>query len=263
MSVIGKVESLWRYPVKSMRGEELPRIFLGFAGIYCDRLYAFHSTASRKGLPYLTAREQRRMLSFQPRFRHPEKAASPPNLSDAASLGAGATPLYAGGADLMVDVETPAGTKLPIDDPALIEMLRAVTEDQPRLTLLRSDRALTDCRPVSLISLQSVAQLAEETGLAVDKRRFRANIYLDLTSGNGFAEDQWIGRSLRIGAKATLAILDRDSRCMIITLDPETGEKSPAILKTVAQKHEGFAGIYAAVLVEGMIEAGDEISLLD
>ena len=43
MSIIGKVESLWRYPVKSMRGEELPEAFVGFAGVYGDRLFAFRS----------------------------------------------------------------------------------------------------------------------------------------------------------------------------------------------------------------------------
>ncbi len=51
MSIIGKVESLWRYPVKSMRGEEVDTAFLGFAGIYGDRLFAFRSAASPKGFP--------------------------------------------------------------------------------------------------------------------------------------------------------------------------------------------------------------------
>ena len=49
MSIIGTVESLWRYPVKSMRGEELDELFAGYAGVYGDRLFAFESSASRKG----------------------------------------------------------------------------------------------------------------------------------------------------------------------------------------------------------------------
>src|SRR6266704_6743409 len=88
MSVIGKVDSLWRYPVKSMRGEELDEVFLGFAGVYGDRLFAFRSSASPKGFPYLTAREQRHMLQYRPRFRYPEKAARPINLPEAESMGA-------------------------------------------------------------------------------------------------------------------------------------------------------------------------------
>jgi hypothetical protein len=71
MSIIGKVESLWHYPVKSMRDEEVETAFLGFAGIYGDRLFAFKSAASPKGFPYLTAREQQEMLRYRPRFRLP------------------------------------------------------------------------------------------------------------------------------------------------------------------------------------------------
>lgn len=263
MKTIGTVESVWRYPVKSMRGEELDEIFAGFAGVYCDRLFAFHSSASRAGLPYLTARDQRRMLCFRPRFRQPEKAVAPPNLAEAQNLASGATPVYADPTDLMLDVETPAGRTLSIDDPELIAMLRDGIDDKHQLTLLRSERALTDCRPLSLFAVQTAQKLAEETGIAVDKRRFRANIYLDLTTAEGFAEDAFVGLSLRIGPKAILAVLQRDSRCMVITLDPETGEKTPAMLKTVAQAHGGMAGIYAAVLVEGMIRKGDAVELLD
>ena len=46
MSIVGHVESLWRYPVKSMRGEQLEKVFLGFLGIYGDRLYAFQSSGA-------------------------------------------------------------------------------------------------------------------------------------------------------------------------------------------------------------------------
>src|SRR5882757_7141833 len=106
MNIIGTVESLWRYPVKSMRGEELEEMFAGFYG---DRLFAFASSASPKGFPYLTGREQREMLQYRPRFRHPNKAAAPVNLTEAENLGLGVNPVYADPEDLMVDVETPAG----------------------------------------------------------------------------------------------------------------------------------------------------------
>jgi uncharacterized protein len=57
--------------------------------------------------------------------------------------------------------------------------------------------------------------------------------------------------------------LERDPRCMMITLDPDTAEKTPAILKQVAQAHEGMAGVYGAVLAEGMIRKGDPVELVD
>jgi MOSC domain-containing protein len=262
MRIVGSVESLWRYPVKSMRGEERDAIFAGFSGVYGDRLFAFRSSANPNGFPYFTLRDQRQMLRYRPLFRHPEKAVAPPNLAEAESIASGATPVYSDSVDLMVDVETPAGKTVAVDDPALIELLRDGTDEKHHLTLLRSDRALTDCRPLSLCAVQTAGKLAEESGIPIDKRRFRANIYLDLTNSNGFTEDTFVGHSLRIGSKVTLSVLQRDSRCMIITFDPDTGEKAPVLLKTVAQVHAGMAGVYAAVLVEGMVRKGDLVTLL-
>ena len=89
MNVVGRIDSLWRYPVKSMRGEELEEAFVGFSGVYGDRLFAFTSTGCPKGFPYLTGREQREMLLYRPRFRHPDKAAKPPDLAETEALGPG------------------------------------------------------------------------------------------------------------------------------------------------------------------------------
>jgi len=72
MKTIGTVESLWRYPVKSMSGEELAEAFMGFPGFYGDRCYAFKNSAARKGFPYLSATVQEQMLRYRPRFRYPE-----------------------------------------------------------------------------------------------------------------------------------------------------------------------------------------------
>jgi uncharacterized protein YcbX len=261
MSIIGKVDSLWRYPVKSMRGEELEELFAGFPGIYGDRVFAFRSSANHKGFPYLTARDQRRLLQYRPRFRFPDKAARPINLIEAESKNANS--LSADLAELVVDVETPDGETLAIDDPALVEMLRANIDQKHEVTLMQSQRAMTDCRPISIFSLQSAQQLAEETGTQVDKRRFRANVYVDLTASKGFAENELVGRSVRIGPKVTITILERDARCLMITLDPDTGEQAPVILKKVAQAHDGMAGVYGAVLVEGMLHKGDSVEMID
>jgi uncharacterized protein len=261
MNIIGKVDSLWRYPVKSMRGEELDEAFASYSGVYGDRIFAFRSSANHTGFPYFTAREQRKLLQYRPRFRYPDKAARPINLIDAETRNA--NPLVADLAELVVDVETPDGKTLAINDPALIEMLRANVDQKHQVTLMQSQRAMTDCRPVSVFSLQSARQLAEETGTSVDKRRFRANVYVDLTSANGFAENELVGRSVKIGPKVIISILERDSRCVVITLDPDTAEQSPAILKKVAQAHDGMAGVYGAVMVEGMLHKGDSVEVLD
>jgi uncharacterized protein YcbX len=163
----------------------------------------------------------------------------------------------------MIDVETPDGKTYAIDDPALIEALGAAVDGKHELSLLRSDRPMTDCRPLSLFSIQTVRKLEEETGDRVDKRCFRASIYVDLPEIEPFAEEKLIGRSLSIGSKLVLTVVERDPRCMMITLDPDTAEKSPALLKKVAQSHNNYAGVYGAVLVEGMIRKGDPVELWD
>jgi hypothetical protein len=237
-----------------MRGEEMDEMFAGYAGVYGDRLFAFESSAASKGFPFFTGREQRQMIRYRPRFRNPEKAARPVNLSEAEKLSPNINPISADASELMIDVDTPNGKTFAIDDPALIDSLCAGLDGNHDLTLLRSEKAMTDCRPVSIFSVQTAKQLGEETGVAVDKRSFRAD---------GFAEDKFVGRSLRIGSKVTVAVLQRDGRCMMITFDPDTAEKTPAILKAVAQAHEGMAGVYGAVLVEGMIRKGDPVELLE
>lgn len=262
MSIIGTVESLWRYPVKSMRGEEAAEGFAGFAGFYGDRCYAIGNSAARAGFPYLNATRHEEMLQYQPRFRQPERAVRPPNLTEAESIVPGVTPSNARVGDLDLDVITPSGEVVDINDPSLLEMLGEGLKGENHLSLLRSDRALTDCRPISLIALQTIAQIGDELGFGLDKRRFRANIYFDLAQGNGFGEYAFIGRRLRIGPKAEIMVLERDPRCKMISLDPETGEHNPAVLKHVAKSHKADAGVYCAVLVEGLIKKGDAIELL-
>lgn len=259
MAVIGTIESLWRYPVKSMRGEELTKAFVGFAGVYGDRLFAFTSAERPKGFPYLTGREQREMILYRPRFRHPGRAEAPPNLAEAEAIEPGVTPVVGAPEDLAVEVETTAGATLAIDDPGLRELLD-IGED---LTLVRSERALTDCRPVSLFSVQTARRLSDELGKPIDQRRFRANLYADIPGQAGFEEDALLGRRLRIGSKLIMNVDERDPRCAMISMDPDTAERDPAVLRQVAQEHDGNAGVYGVVLREGMVLPGDEMEVLD
>jgi hypothetical protein len=202
------------------------------------------------------------MLLYRPQFRHPERAAKPPNWAEAAAIAPGASPVNGDAEDLALDVFTPSGGTVSVDDPELLRMLCEGLGEKS-LTLVRSDRALADCRPFSLISLQTVRQVEAESGVAIDKRRFRANLYLDLAGGEGFSEDELVGRRLRIGPRAVVAVLERDPRCKMISLDPETAEHDPGVLRAVAQGHDACAGVYGATLVEGVMTEGDPIELLD
>ena len=104
LSYIGNIQSLWRYPVKSMRGERVSQVFLGFSGVYGDRVFAFRNSSGRKGFPYLSATAQERMLRYQPKFRAPEKTLQPPNLAEAMQISPGVTPANANPNDLALDI---------------------------------------------------------------------------------------------------------------------------------------------------------------
>jgi len=262
MSVIGTIDSVWRYPVKSMRGEMLNSAFMGFAGVYGDRVYAFTTPKAPPGFPFHTSREQEELLLYAPKFADDSAAALPANLTEADAMPPGMTPLYAPISALSVLVTTPDGEVLPLESPTLIEDMKKRLGDELAVSLVHSERALTDCRPVSIFSLQTVAGLAEEIEEPVDKRQFRANLYANFEGKEPFFEKSLIGARVKIGDKAEFMLIENDPRCKMITLNPDTAKASPKILRQVTTKHDGFAGLYSVVLVEGVVKPGDPITLV-
>ena len=160
-----------------------------------------------------------------------------------------------------LEIQTPGGDTLDIEDPAFLESL--CDKSKGDLTLHFTQKNAVDCRPISLFSHQTLAQLEQETEMELDKRRFRANFYVDWDSANGFYENELVNRRLKVGERLEIMILELDPRCKSITIDPETAETQPRLLKHIARKYDGFAGVYAVVLTEGTVKTGDEIYLLD
>lgn len=235
MNAIGTIRLLARYPVKSMRGEALSGAMLTAKGVPEDRRYAFVQTFSRSGFPWLTARELPELLKYAPSVE----------------------PVEAG--KTIVRVTTPSGKVWPVDN----EALRHEIEERSgrAIYLVHHHRGKYDAATISVISWQTVVQIARETSTIEDPWRFRPNLVVDLHDGRGFEELNWVGRVLRVGEAARIAILEVDYRCAIITLDPETAESNPAILRCVAQEHGKCAGVYGAVLSPGEVRPGDSVRL--
>ncbi|MGV7222086.1 MAG: MOSC domain-containing protein [Nitrospinales bacterium] len=255
MSVVGKVESLWRYPVKSMRGHDLPEAFICSAGIYGDRLFAIKTSLKPAESPYLTGAELRDIVLYTARYYDHDTTIKPDNLETKETLVADDT------ARLVVYVENPAGDMVDLDDPSILhELSQSIGGD---LSLERSSRSIADSQPICLISQQTRKHLSDEFGEDIDQRRFRANIYMNLEGSEGFAEDKFVGKKLRIGPKAVISVTERAEVCKLFSLDPDTSVKDGKILRGITKSHEGKAGIYGTVLEEGMARAGDEIVLLD
>lgn len=263
MSVVGTLESLWRYPVKSMQGEELSEVFVTFGGVMGDRLYSLISASGNPGFPWYTARDQESLLLYKPHYKEVSITLQPKNLEAAQNMAPGINPLYPETAAFAVEVETPEGETYSLDNESFLEHLKALTDDQT-LKLRFTQKSQSDCRPLSLFSTQLQDSLAEELSMEIDKRRFRANFYVNWSEDEPpLYENDLIGKRLKVGDRLEITVLERDPRCKMITLDPDTSEANPAIIKHIARTREGYAGVYGAVLVEGIVKAGDAIELLD
>jgi uncharacterized protein YcbX len=119
-----------------------------------------------------------------------------------------------------------------------------------------------DGYPLSMCSVESIAALARAAGVAeVDGRRFRQSLWISGVAPHG--EDEWLGREVRVG-NAIIRMKMRDSRCVVTTRDPETGEDDLDTLKIIAgyrtdQPKEVNFGVYATVVRPGSAEVGDVV----
>jgi uncharacterized protein YcbX len=235
---IATIAQLYLYPVKSMAGIPVEEAHVGLDGIVGDRQYSFvrAQQAARNSFPWMTARASARMLLYKPEFRQAPTPSEP---------------------EPAVMVRTPEGNLLEAGDATLLERLAGDAAEP--LFLLRSARGIFDCQHVSLFSLASVRALAEEAGGPIDPRQFRANVYMEPASGQPFDEETWGGYLLQIGDHVLTGVTQRDPRCMMVNLDPESGNQNPQVLRTISQGHEGQAGLYVNVIRPGVIRVGDSI----
>jgi uncharacterized protein YcbX len=244
MERIGALSNLRRYPVKSMAGEDLAEARVTFAGLVGDRVYAFVDNQNKSNFPWMTGRQGPEMILFRPRLLNPPPAGEEHPHSD----------------DFAVDVTMPEGETFRMGDPQFTEY--AEKRFGRSLHLRFSERSMTDLYPVSLLGLSTVRALSDETGMNLDHRRFRANFYARWEKDTPFFEDELVGRELQIGEEVKVRIVEKDPRCKMITLDPETAAASPAVLEHVSRGHGGCTGVYGAVLGEGIVRSNDPIYLV-
>ncbi|HEV7658228.1 MAG TPA: MOSC N-terminal beta barrel domain-containing protein [Allosphingosinicella sp.] len=239
--IVGKVVEITRYPVKSMAGEPMSTAEIDWQGIEGDRQYCLYRTADKGRFPWLSGRDFSKLVTYRARFREPADPRASP-----------------------VDVLTPDGSSLALDDPGL---LAEIGEGAGRaIGLIQSGRGLADAMPASIISTATHAALGEAHGAPLDRRRFRANILIE----SDVRESEWRGRRLRFGRKADgapdgaeLLVADAIPRCALITIDPDTGMRDPAVMRTVARKFGNLIGVYAMPAKPGIVRLGDAAWLGD
>jgi uncharacterized protein YcbX len=237
---IGRVAALHRYPVKSMRGERLAAAELRWTGIHGDRQYAFYRLTDRSRFPWLTGREVAEMVTYGAAYREPDD----PRRS-------------------AVLVRVPSGEAYDLADAALQERLSRLAGEEVRL--LQVGRGIFDSMPVSVVAGATAAQLAASAGGPVDLRRFRPNIIIETGPEMTATERDWPGATLAFGdgeEGARLRVNTPIERCAMITLDPDTGAKDPAMLRRVVQSFDNRIGAYCTSDRLGTIRLGDAVRLI-
>ena len=253
---IGRVKALWRYPVKSLRGESLAEVEITDRGVLGDRVMALREL-DRGGI--MSARFWAAMLDLGARFD-----------STASSI------------ESAIHVDFPNGETIRGDELSLPSRLSELFHRQIRLEKVRHERmteaelaavirgeALPPSRDffdedvLHLIASGTLSHLRDLQPTAdFDPCRFRANIYVDTgDEADGFIEDRWIGGTLEIGDAVRIGGLTPSIRCAITT-HPQPGlPHDPSILRTAWEHHQAYVGVFASVIAAGRVRLGDPVVL--
>lgn len=257
---VGTVAELWRYPVKSMRGERVEELLVTERGAAGDRLYAMREL---KYGGIMSARLFAAMLQLRATCEREPSGEAPAR----------------------VRIELPDGAATYAADPRADEILSrlfgfAVRLERPRegpLTMeeidaIREGRAFLPPRDLydeDVLHVLASGTLAHLRRLRrgdsdFDVRRFRPNVYVDTGTGaDGFIEDGWLGGELEIGAGKVRIVGIRPALRCAMTIHPQAElGPDPAILRTAAQHHGAYVGVFASVGAPGRIRTGDPVSLV-
>jgi uncharacterized protein YcbX len=234
---IGHVESIFRYPVKSMAGEPLDSAELGWHGIEGDRRLAFQRIDDHSGMPWLTASKLPELVLFTPVRR---------------------------GADGIIPthVRTPGGKEMSVfgEDLATEVMRRYGSPVQ----MMQLRHGIFDEASVSVIASDTVSEIGRLAQKTLDIRRFRPNLVVRLERPAAFLEDEWLGGVLSFGERDNAAAINvtmRDERCSMVNIDPDSATIAPEVMKTIVRANQNHAGIYASVIRIGRIAVGQSVRL--
>lgn len=240
MIELGHICELVRYPVKSMAGTVTESAFLGWHGLAGDRRFAFRRLGDNGGFPWLSASHLPELLLYHP-VGHDDNSGEP-------------HPTH---------VRTPAGSHFELRSTELqAEIARRFGGG---VELMNFKHGVFDEATISVISRATIASIGRESGLNLDRRRFRANIVLETVNTEPFREDDWVGQTLVFGDRDSgpaVCVTQRDVRCMMINLDPDTGAQDARVMKAVVRLNNNNAGVYAAVARSGTIRVGDRVSVI-
>ena len=292
-TIVGRVAEVWRFPVKSMLGEQLDRVEITAGGVVGDRSWALVDVEDGKVVSAKNPRKWGRMLEMRASYLDEPQSRGPVR---------------------EVAVELPDGTVVRSDEPGADEALSAFLGRDVRLTSVApastvmeeawpdveglapesfiartriptpvpedvvSDIAMAMAAPAGtffdltvlhLLTTSTLDELARrQPEGAWDVRRYRPNVLVETYDGEGFVENGWVGRRLSLGRAAAMQVVLPTMRCIMTTLAQEDLPRDPSLLRTVAAANRleipnlgtwACAGVYGDAAAPGIVSVGDAV----
>ena len=234
---VAVVSRLVRYPLKSAAGESVQATQVGWHGLRGDRRFAFLRPADPSGFPWLTAREVPELVTWRAAYVDPAN----PQHSD-------------------VFVQVPGEAPVSVRDGSLLTRLMAITNEPIQLAQLWS--GIFDADDLAIITTSSIEAACAAASVAVDARRFRANVEVRPLEPGPFAEDRWVDSRFIFGDRqdsARVRVCRRDKRCVVVNIDPSTGTVMPGMFEGIVVNRKNNLGVYAKTEGPGSIAVGDTV----
>jgi uncharacterized protein YcbX len=263
------VVALWRYPVKSMMGEELNAADVTGRGLLGDRAYALIDVETGKVVSAKNPRTWGNLFDFRAAFVTPphDPGAIPPariSLPDGAQVTTDQT-----GADQQLSGVVGRTVRIAssVSQAAVIEGYwpehEWLSSPGQVFEVALPPGTFFDLATVHLVTtatLDRLRALAPKSRFEV--RRFRPNLVIQVAEGSeGFVENDWVGRTLAIGDEVRLRIERPCPRCVMTTLSQGDLPKDPGVLRAVVEQNQGNVGVYASVVRGGRVRRGDAVVL--
>jgi len=265
----GSIVSLWRYPVKSMMGEEINSSPVTERGLLGDRAYALVDLSTGKVVSAKNPRKWPGMFGFRAAYvEPPDMHEGIPPVRITMPDGVSATSTQANldalmsralGAGVSLQSKPPASPQLEEYWPDLDNLAHreTVTEEQMPVDTFFDGAVVHILTTATLKQLQSIYPQG-----SFEARRFRPNLIVAPgATDEGFVENSWVGRTLAIGDQVRLKITCATGRCVMTTLPQGDLPRDLGILKTAVSANHANVGVYATVEHAGVIRAGDAVQI--
>lgn len=264
--IVGSIAALWRYPVKSMQGEELNATEVTERGLLGDRAFALIDRDDGKVATAKNPRKWPHLFDFRAAFVEPPQGQETlPSLRITLPDGTSLTSEQSNPDDaLSAALGRSVSLRSAVPDQTVLEEYWPDIEGLPRKDTV-TDEAMPpgtffDLATVHLLTTSTLNRLRElYPGGRFEVRRFRPNVVVTTSEESGFVEESWVGRTLSLGDGVHLRITGPCPRCVMTTLPQSDLPRDPGILRAAVQHNQGHVGVYASVLRGGVVRRGDVI----